>query len=71
MIFQVHSQYRRTSASTDPLFTHDTTDTGFDPSVLYKLPYMHREQYISLYIKSNSSEDYQIDVISVPYSDGG
>ncbi|XP_031548831.1 transmembrane 7 superfamily member 3-like [Actinia tenebrosa] len=70
VIFQVHSQYRRTLASTDALFTHDTTDTGSDPSVLYKLPYMHGEKPIPLYVKSNSSEDYQIDVISIPYSNG-
>lgn len=72
VIFQAHSKYHNTQVSSNPAFTYSTTNEGPDGSILTKLPYMTWQgQFSHFYIKSNSTEEYQVDVISTPYNNGG
>ncbi|EDO32654.1 predicted protein, partial [Nematostella vectensis] len=71
IIFQAHSLYRNNLVSKDAGFSHETTDFGQNAAVLLELPYMGQGvAYCPFYVKSNFTETYNLDVISVPYDDG-
>lgn len=71
VIFHAHSIYQDIQLSSDPAFNYSTTNTGPDASILTKLPYMTKGQYIYLSIKTNYSAEFKADVISTPYNNGG
>ena len=68
--FQVHAQYRNVAISTDPLLSYGTTDIGTDTAVLLPFPIM-TSAYYPVYLRSKTNQDVNVDVVPVPYKDGG
>ena len=69
VIFQGHSQKEKISLSTDAHFSYGYTDTGSNVGVLDRLDVLSSND---VFLNSgNSTKDVNVDVIAVPYKEGG
>ena len=69
-IFQVHAQKNNATLSLSPDFGYGMSVTGANVAVLFPFPI--REKPYPVYLKSeNKYSSYQVDVIGLPYEDGG
>lgn len=69
-IFQVHAQKNNVTLSLSQNYNYGMSVMGANVAVLFPFPI--REKSYPFYLKSeNNYSSYQIDVIGLPYEDGG